>query len=195
MIEAIREKMKILALSDAILSPDWEYRYFSYNSNWSNAEEMASLRDGCGGEWFLWLTDNLAGYKCLSPEDGLMQNLDEIKNKIPNNYNSFITEPAFSMDTATCLWLLQDSEWQKHGLQVKHLINLDDIISWSAEDYHTFAVEYYEMEIDIKNIENLFSNLFTEELALELNPEIDILELRKEISEIGYKILIVSVSK
>jgi len=53
MIEQLRKKMKSLALLDAIIEQEWQYRYFSYNSNWSDSEEMGSLRDGCGGEWFL----------------------------------------------------------------------------------------------------------------------------------------------
>ena len=38
-------KLKHLALLDAIIEPEWEYRYYSYNSHWSESEEMASLRD------------------------------------------------------------------------------------------------------------------------------------------------------
>jgi len=53
MIEQLRKKMKSLALLDAIIEQEWEYRYFSYHSNWSDTEEKASLRDGSGGEWFL----------------------------------------------------------------------------------------------------------------------------------------------
>ena len=48
MIEKLRKRMKILAVGDAVLSPEWEYRYFSYNSKWSDTEELASMRDGCG---------------------------------------------------------------------------------------------------------------------------------------------------
>ncbi len=46
MIEQLRKKMKSLALLDAIIEQEWEYRYSSYNSNWSDTEEMGSLRDG-----------------------------------------------------------------------------------------------------------------------------------------------------
>ncbi len=133
MIESIRKKMKILALADAIIEPEWQYRYFSYNSKWSDEEEMASLRDGCGGEWFLWLSGPFAGYKCLSPEDGLMPNLDGVKSHVPNGYSSFLSEPAFSMNLATCIWYWHDSKWFKHGLTVERLIDLEDIRKWTLK--------------------------------------------------------------
>src|SRR5262245_26616422 len=37
-----------IAVLDAILSPEWEYRFFSFNAAWdlANHERMASMRDG-----------------------------------------------------------------------------------------------------------------------------------------------------
>ncbi len=35
---------------DAIMSPDWELRYFSFDSRWSPTEEMVSMRNGSGIE-------------------------------------------------------------------------------------------------------------------------------------------------
>ena len=103
MFYQLRQKLKCLALADAILAEEWQYRYFSYNSKWSDTEEMASLRDGSGAEWFLWFSGQLAGYKCMSPEDGFMPALESVKATIPPEYKPFITEPAFSMDRATCI--------------------------------------------------------------------------------------------
>jgi len=185
MIKTLRQKLKNFALADAIISPNWESRYFSYNGKWSAAEEVASLRDGCGGEWFLWLSANLAAYKCLSPEDGLMADLENAKTKIPTDYDSFITDPAFSMDRATCIWYWEDSSWQKQGLSVEYLIDLEAIIKWTTKDYHAWATDYYEREIDIKALDNLFETTFSEETALKLNSEVDMSELRKELMEMG----------
>ena len=39
---------KAAAMLDAILMPEWEYRYYSYNSQWDANEQMASMRDGEG---------------------------------------------------------------------------------------------------------------------------------------------------
>ncbi len=185
MIEQLRKKMKSLALLDAIIEQEWQYRYFSYNSKWSDSEEMGSLRDGCGGEWFIWISGDLAGYKCLSPEDGLMSELQEAKDSASSAYYSFITEPAFSMDQATCIWYLENAKWVKHGKPVNFLIDLKTISNWTASDYQAWATEYYERDIDLSAIENILGGQFSEELAKKLNPDIDMSELLAELPEIG----------
>ena len=185
MIENLRKKIKILALLDAIIEQEWQDRFFSYNSNWSSSEEMGSLRDGCGGEWFLWISGDLAGYKCLSPDDGLMTDVQEVKDKAHISYNSFITEPAFSMDQSTCIWYLDDSKWVKYGKPVKYLIDLETISSWTPSDYQAWASEYYESDFDLVAIKKIFNGEFSEEIAKVLNPEIEMSELLAELPEIG----------
>jgi hypothetical protein len=33
---------------DAIVCPEWEHRYYSFNANWAADEVMGSMRDGSG---------------------------------------------------------------------------------------------------------------------------------------------------
>jgi hypothetical protein len=47
-VESLRRLWQSMAMLDAILSPDWEYRYYSFNAAWGAGEEMGSMRDGCG---------------------------------------------------------------------------------------------------------------------------------------------------
>jgi len=51
-VDGLRALLQSLAMLDAILSPEWEYRYYSFNSRWSEGEQMGSMRDGCGNEFF-----------------------------------------------------------------------------------------------------------------------------------------------
>ena len=46
---------KALAMLDAVMSPDWTYRYFLYDSKWGAPadERMASLDNGSGDGYFL----------------------------------------------------------------------------------------------------------------------------------------------
>jgi len=46
--------MQSLATLDAIYSPEWEYRYYSYDSNWGEGEEMGSIRNGSGDTFLLF---------------------------------------------------------------------------------------------------------------------------------------------
>jgi hypothetical protein len=185
MIETLRNKLKSLALLDAIIEQEWQYRYFSYNSNWSASEEMGSLRDGCGGEWFLWLSGDSVGYKCFSPEDGIMPELESAKENAPAEYKAFISEPAFSMQQATCIWYLEGSEWVKFGKPVKYVFDLETILGWDAQDYQTWAIDYYERELNLDAIRKIFQGNFSKEIAEELNPDIDMNELLADLLEIG----------
>ncbi len=49
----LKRTTQSFATLDLIVSPEWEDRYYSFDSNWSPSEQMASMRDGCGDEWFL----------------------------------------------------------------------------------------------------------------------------------------------
>jgi hypothetical protein len=42
-IEDLRKLTQSLAMLDAIMSPEWEYRYYSFNSKWDEGEMMASM--------------------------------------------------------------------------------------------------------------------------------------------------------
>jgi len=46
-----------LATIDAMLSAEWELRYFSFNAHWSAGQRMASMRNGSGDEWFFVFGD------------------------------------------------------------------------------------------------------------------------------------------
>ncbi len=52
-IEGLRKLTQSLAMLDAIMSPEWEYRYYSFNSKWDDGEMMASMRNGSGDEYFI----------------------------------------------------------------------------------------------------------------------------------------------
>ena len=49
-IDSLKRLSQSLAMLDAILEPDWELRYYSFNSHWGEGEMMASMRDGSGDE-------------------------------------------------------------------------------------------------------------------------------------------------
>lgn len=146
---------------------------------------MGSVRDGEGSEWFLWSCGELAVYKCVSKDDGLMSDLERVKSQIPSVYQSFINEPAFYMNMATCLWYMQASRWETFGLEVTQFIGIEEVSAWQAKDYHAWASDYYERDIDVSKLEKLFNNRFDERLAFALNPQIDKSALLAEAGQIG----------
>jgi hypothetical protein len=67
-LERLEKLSQSIAMLDAILSPEWDYRYFSFNSKWdeSKLERMASMRNGSGDEYFL----------IFSPQGAIMKGFD-----------------------------------------------------------------------------------------------------------------------
>src|SRR5262249_20272971 len=50
-IDDLRNLCQVIATLDAILSPEWEWRYYSFNSKWSAGAMCASMRNGSGDEF------------------------------------------------------------------------------------------------------------------------------------------------
>src|SRR4026208_2071826 len=51
-VPTFRRLTRSLAVLDAILSPVWEDRSYSFNAHWAPGELMASMRNGQGDQWF-----------------------------------------------------------------------------------------------------------------------------------------------
>lgn len=53
--ENLERICKGLAALDAMMSEDWESRYYSFNHAWNKTskERMASMQNGSGDEWFI----------------------------------------------------------------------------------------------------------------------------------------------
>lgn len=107
-IETLRRFTKSIAMLDAIICPEWEDRYYSYNSKWGQDEEMASMRNGCGDDWFLLFDRHgaaLKGFAHEYPLAGEASFAARIQETVPPVFASFLRKPAFSMDMASfCIW-------------------------------------------------------------------------------------------
>src|SRR4051794_4341165 len=55
-IDDLKRLMQSTAVLDAVLSPDWEYRWYSFNAKWSKGEQMGSMRNGSGDDLFAHFT-------------------------------------------------------------------------------------------------------------------------------------------
>jgi hypothetical protein len=111
-IEALRKLSQSLAMLDAILSPEWEYRYYSFDSKWSADEMMASMRNGSGDGYFILFNQHGAIIKGFAHESLMSPWVSEseqvwpgVLDEAPSEFQSFLQEPAFSITEATfCIW-------------------------------------------------------------------------------------------
>lgn len=51
-VDGLRRTWQSMAMLDAILCPEWQFRYYSFNAAWAVGEQMGSMRDGSGDDLF-----------------------------------------------------------------------------------------------------------------------------------------------
>ncbi|MCM3133502.1 hypothetical protein M3629_11900 [Paenibacillus polysaccharolyticus] len=192
-ISECRQIFKAVAMLDAILMPEWEYRYYSYNAQWDANEQMASMRDGEGDHYFaLFDSSNrliIKGYDKAYASLHKDQ-LDDVLERVPEVFKTtFLNEPAFMMDQTTfCVWNDKEkNEWTSSQKIADENYPLLQVLVGGAAYYHAWAQEYYEVELELEPIQHVFDmKPLDEQLLQALNPEIELDELEEDIAEIGY---------
>ncbi len=189
-VDEIKRLSQSLAVLDAILMPEWEYRYFSFNSKWSTNEMMASMRDGEGNEYFLLFNKyGMIGKIYTTILKNTPIDIERISHKIPTEFNSFINEPAFKLSDITCCIFKQYTDNNWNVLPIIDEIPLLGFIIKKQNYYHRWAEEYYEKNLDHEIITNVFNYLpLNNSFIKKLNNNIIIENIKQDIQEIGYPI-------
>lgn len=105
---------------DAIIEPEWQGRYYSFNAHWADGEMMASMRDGSGDDYFILF--NSAGAIILGfAHESTMASFVEggrphwpgLLDQVPQAFAGALAEPAFETGaTSFCIWRQHDaSSW------------------------------------------------------------------------------------
>lgn len=198
-IPAFRRLTRALAMLDAIMSPTWEFRYYSFNSRWWEGEMMASMRNGSGDHWFALLTSagvalhglahEALNFRPDSPWPGIFDGL-------PQEFRaSFLDEAAFDTANSTfCIWRrVTDDRWHRGPVQLPPGDDPDgsqellSILAGGPGLYVRFTEEYYEREIAIADVASIYRHEpLTTDLVRRLNPKAEMVSLADDIEEIGY---------
>lgn len=205
-IPTLEKLTRSLAMLDAIICPEWEYRYFSFNANWdpSRGERMASMRNGSGDEYFLLFGGAgaiLKGFdhECpMSPWTGPQNAVwPGVLDHVPEGFSAFLNEPAFNLkDTTFCIWRMgSDSVWRCGSISFPEGSDPDgsEGLLWAFDGnpatYADFARDYYEMSPADGAIERIYWHQpLTGELVAALNPNKEIAESLRDAEEIGYRL-------
>jgi hypothetical protein len=195
-------RAKALAALDLIMSPEWDGRYYSFDSTWSESEQMASMRDGCGDEWqVVFHADGWAALKGLGHESpayatGGVQLSAALQQLFPPELAEFSHEPAFRWDsTSFAAFMLPahgDWVWARSFTEFSDLdggeSDLLSLLPGSPQDYADFASNYYETDVPVEVVQQIFAlQPITEDMIAALNPNIDHSEIEHELfSEIAY---------
>jgi hypothetical protein len=174
---ALERLCQSVAVLEAILSPEWQYRYYSFNRKWAPGQRMASMRDGGGEHWFLLFREGLAflkGYEHERPRGSL--------ERVPAVFAPELAEPAFLMQDVTfCAWSMGEG-W--HGDTSSGLLLVLDA---SPETYAGWASDYYEVPVDVQVVRRVYAGEpVTGSLVRALNPGVALEGLGPDLDEIGY---------
>lgn len=195
-ISHLRSITQALAMLDAILCPEWEYRYYSFDSQWGDNEEMASMRNGCGDDWFLLFDGAGAAIKGFAHELAQGSTLPEhIQSQVPGSFSSFLNEPAFSMQHATfCYWRgVNEHSWSKviGGPEDDGASEMLALLVSGPSGYIAWAESYYECAVSAEATAAIFSHKpLTDSIILALNPEAELATVYAEAAEIGYPVMV-----
>ena len=133
-IEDLKNLCKSLSVLDAINSPEWDSRYYSYQNKWDENEEFFEMRDGSGDEMKLLFStkgcvingfaheSQMSSWKKIEVKEGksflknlfgsnkrkteLVQDISKgVVDSLPNEFHDFIFgEPVKSSGTTFCIW-------------------------------------------------------------------------------------------
>lgn len=201
-IPSLKKLSQSLATLDAIMSPEWEYRYYSFNSKWAAGEMMASMRNGSGDEYFILFDAHGAIMKGFAHESAMSPWANDseqvwpgVLDEVPNEFAEFLTEPAFSITATTfCIWRTSaDASWQTGQIEYPEEEDPDGsedllfVLNGDPVTYHQFAEQYYECSIDLHAVRSIYEHQpLTAEIIKALNPEVSLDSLRADLEEIAY---------
>lgn len=207
-IPALRARCQSLAMLDAVLSPEWAYRYYSFDSFWSPGEEMASMRNGSGDAYSIVFCSAGAFIRGFDHESPMTpygvtprRLWPGLIDDVPPAFAQHVAEPAFSMpdlgmlEATVCLWRqVHDSQWHTGGMEFPAGDDPDGsgwmfelLVNDSPAAYQQFAEEYYEVPVDLAAVDHIYAmRPLTEDVVRALNAEASSESLAKDVAEIGY---------
>jgi hypothetical protein len=193
--KSLQRICKAISVLDAIISQEWEYRYYSYNSKWDKNEECLQMRDGSGDEMHILFREDGCVINGFAHEYDQPDKKKLTKN-LPEIFNEFIFgEPVKTIGTTFCLWTTELKNWQVGQLEnykdnSKELLSIFDgkpksYIDW-ATDY--FEESYKESGIPLDAVTKIYNGEpLTKKMVLSIVDELeDWKQLKADLKEINY---------
>ena len=193
-----------LAMLDAILEPDWDMRYYSFNAHWETDEAMASMRDGSGDDYFILFNPTgaiLKGFaheSMMSPYQSTPPRVwPGVLDNVPEIFSAFLLEPAFTVsDTTFCIWRTQhDASWQQGNIQFPDAVDpngsadlhLLAILDGNPQTYQQWAEGYYERLVNLSAVTQIYEHRpLSQEIVKLLNAGTSLSDVADDAKEIGY---------
>ncbi len=201
-LPGIQEMLRLsqaLAVLDAILCPEWEYRYFSFNGGWGEHQKLGSMRNGEGDDWLIYFNNQGAVIKGFAHESPMAAGCPwpGVIDGLPSEFDDFLQETAFSIPQTTfCLWRLnRDERWSLGDIDFPEIAEPDGsslllpFLDGNPETYRQWGESYYAARINPRAVEHVYRHDPLNPFIIKsLNMDVQLEEVRHEIQEIGYPI-------
>ncbi|KAF2509130.1 hypothetical protein [Flavobacterium foetidum] len=193
--ETLQTICKAISVLDAIISQEWEYRYYSYNNKWTDNEEFCEMRNGSGDQMLILFRLDGCVINGFAHEF-VQQEKQKLTKNLPSIFDEFIfSEPVKTIGTTFCLWTTEQQNWQ-----VGQIENYDDnseemlnIFDGNPQTYIDWATEYFEESyiesgIPLNTVTKIYNGqTLTKEMVLSIVEELEDWEqLENDLNEIGY---------
>ncbi len=196
-VDDLRQLCQALATLDAILCPEWEYRYFSFNASWAPGEMLSSMRNGEGDDWLILFGRHGAIMKGFVLDSEMSKDCPwpGVIDTVPEDFVDFVSETAFAIDKTTfCLWNHNaEPGWRMGSVDLPSSDDPDGsgkllgFLDGDSETYRKWGEEYFGKRLNPRAIEQVYRHdRLTEFLVRSLNPKARLREVRDEIEDIGY---------
>lgn len=184
-----------ISVLDAIISQEWQYRYYSFNSKWDTNERCLQMRNGSGDEMHILFRQDGCAINGFAHEYE-QQDKSKLTTGLPAIFNDFIFgEPVNSIGTTFCLWTTELQDWQ-----IGQLESFDDnseemlrIFDGEPQTYVDWATDYFEESykesgITLNTVTEIYSGkALTKEMVLSIVDGLEDWEqLEKDLAEINY---------
>lgn len=186
---------KAISVLDAILSQEWQYRYYSYNNKWTDDEEFCEMRDGSGNQMLILFRQDGCVINGFAHEYK-QQEKQKLTKDLPSIFDEFIWgEPVKTTGTTFCVWTTEQKNWQVGQIEnyednSEEMLNIFDgnpqtYIDWATE---YFEESYIESGISLETATKIYSGqTLTKEMVLTIVEELgDWEQLEADLNEIGY---------
>lgn len=197
--EVLKSTCKAISVLDAILSPEWEFRYYSFNAKWHSEEQCMQMRNGQGDEMHVLFKNNGTVINGFAHEY-TQPSKKIITANLPETFNEFIFgEPINSVGTTFCLWELNSDGWVAgKNVTEDNSAEMLRIFDANPATYCNWAGEYYEIDsLPLPTIRQIYKGeLLTNEMVLLINSNFDNWEkLVIDLEEIDYPHTIARIEK
>jgi hypothetical protein len=202
----LRERCRMLAVLDTVLSSQSEYAYYSFDAHWAPGEELASMDNGSGDAYSIVFSPAGAFLRGFDHESPMSPYASDdyapwpgLTTGIPPSLAGYVDEPAFHLDgsflATVCLWReAADDRWHAGDLAFPEPGDADGS-GWmfavlrdpTSASYTAFAADYYERTVDSTAVAEFWtSRQLTAELLRRLNPEMTPASLIPDLARIGW---------